>query len=46
MQPYTNGSPTNIIKIENMIKAMTKRKPIIAKDDIQIEINQHVTIKK
>ena len=33
------------MKIENMIKAMTKRKPIIAKDGIQIEINQHVTIK-
>jgi hypothetical protein len=31
------------MKRENMIKAMTKRKPIIAKDDIQIETNQHVT---
>ena len=45
MQPYTNRSSANIMKIENMIKAMMKRKPMIAKDDIQIEINQHVTIK-
>jgi hypothetical protein len=29
------------MKIENMIKAMTKRKPIIAKDDIHDKKSVH-----